>query len=286
MKTLLPTLKRKNGIVIFFFFFYFFLLFFIPFSSLFSAVAGSPYSIYFYNPETNINNYSSIKIEFDTYLSKFGSYLFQPFSEKDTFENFMEKKDAVFMLSSWHYKMLRDKFALEPILVGVLKGKSTQKRILSSKKKIADLDMLSDTSLASAGSEDFTRNILLQMMGEGKKDLVDSINILTVPKDIDALMAVGFGMAVSALTTETSYFKLETINPKQYQMLKKLATSKEILLPLVAVPKNVIKNENIDKLLKIIEEIGATEEGEKKLKMLGLNGWKKLDLLDRESLDI
>jgi len=35
------------------------------------------------------------------------------------------------------------------------------------------------------------------------KSTVDITNILTVPKDIDALMSVGFGMSKFALTTRT-----------------------------------------------------------------------------------
>ena len=48
--------------------------------------AVSNATIYFYSTETNINNFKSLKMEFDRYLSKLGSFEFQPFIAKETFE--------------------------------------------------------------------------------------------------------------------------------------------------------------------------------------------------------
>ena len=76
-----------------------FLLFLKPVN----PAATTQYTIYFYNPETNINNFASLKIEFDTYLASLGPYQFQPFSDKDTFEKYIAKKrDCIFLISTWH----------------------------------------------------------------------------------------------------------------------------------------------------------------------------------------
>lgn len=249
---------------------------FLFFPVVITPTATSEYTIYFYNPEMNINNFASLKIEFDTYLSRLGPYQFQPFSDKDTFEKFIAKKrNCVFLISSWHFKNLREKYPMEPVLVGVLKGKSTQRKILLVKENIKNLDLLKGGKVASASSEDYTRNILIQMLGEKKKEVAISLRVLTVPKDIDALMAVGFGMAESALASESSLTKLSTINPKQYKMMKQLAVSEEILLHVVAVPKKC--DENVEELVRIIEEMGTNLEGKQKLKMLGMDGWKRLN---------
>lgn len=249
---------------------------FLLFLGAIRLTAASKYTIYFYNPETNINNFASLKIEFDTYLSNFGNYQFQPFSDKDTFEKFIaKKKDCVFLISSWHFKSLREKYPMEPVLIGVLKGKSTQRKILLAKENIKNLDLLKGGNIASAGSEDYTRNILIQMFGQKGKKIIDSLKVLIVPKDIDALMAVGFGMANSALAAESSVAKLSSINPKQYKMMKQLSASKEILLPVLARPKECDKD--VEKLIAIIEKMGELSEGKNKLKMLGLDGWKRLD---------
>ena len=49
--------------------------------------------VYFYSSETNINNFKSLKIEFDRYLSKQGPYEFQPFSSREDFEKHVKDKE-------------------------------------------------------------------------------------------------------------------------------------------------------------------------------------------------
>lgn len=249
-----------------------------------SPAATSRYTIYFYNPETNINNFASLKIEFDTYLASLGPYQFQPFSDKKTFEKFIAREgNCVFLISSWHFMKLKEKCPMEPVLVGVLNGKSTMRKILLAKENIKSLDLLKDGNIASAGSKDYTRNILLQMLSQKEKGIVDSLKILIVPKDIDALMSVGFGMAKSALAAESSLTKLSAINPQQYKMMKQLAVSEETLLPVVATPKGC--NKDVETLVSVIEGMGKTSEGKKKLKMLGLDGWKRLNESETKRLE-
>jgi hypothetical protein len=248
--------------------------------------ANNTYTIYFYNPETNINNFASLKIEFDKYLSSYGSFQFQPFSDRESFEKFIAgRSDGVFLMSSWHFRQLKAKFPIdmEAKLVGVSKGKSTHEKILTTKNNIINIDLLKGKIVASSGDEDYTKNILIQMQGEEKRNVVNSMKILTVPKDIDALMAVGYGMADSALTTENSLRKLAAINPKQYGFLMSLSKSEEILLPIIAAPTQ--SDEKMRLLIAIIEEMGATLDGKRKLKMLGVDGWKKVEELERMSLE-
>ncbi len=248
------------------------------------TIASSTYTIYFYNPETNINNFSSLKIEFDKYLSSYGPFQFQPFSDRESFEKFIVgRSDGVFLMSSWHFRQLKRKFSIDmdARLVGVSNGKATHEKILTTKNNIININLLKGTTIASSGNEDYTKNILTQMHGKG--NIVNSMKILTVPKDIDALMAVGYGMADSALTTEGSLTKLAVINPKQYGFLRPLARSREILLPIIAVPKQ--SDENINLLLRIIEKMETVLDGRKKLKMLGVDGWKKVEELERTLLE-
>lgn len=250
---------------------------------LFSVAASAGPTIYFYNPETNINNFASLKIEFDTYLSRFGEYQFQPFSKKKMFEESIRgKRGGVFMLSSWHYNILEKKFPMKPVLVGVLKGRSTHRKILSAKKQFKEMAFLKGKKIASAGNKEYTRNILLQIFGSDNEEIVNSLKIMPVPKDIDALMAVGFGMAAAALTTERSLVKLKKINPKQYRMLNQLGSSKEMLKAIIAAPEQLDVNSNA--LIKVLEKMETISEGGNRLRMIGLDGWRKLNQKELEAL--
>ncbi len=259
------------------------LISFLMFMSLSKVHANSKYTVYFYNPETNINHYVLLKGGFDKYLSDYGPFKFQPFSDRKTFEKFLTKqRDGIFLLSSWHYRYLSGKVPIEPIFIGFLKDKTTQRKILSAKENIESIDSLKGKKIASAGSVEYTKNILMQMLGKEKKDIIDSLKILTVPKDIDALMAVGFGMASSALTAEVSFSRLLAINPKQYGMLKQLS-SMETLLQIVAAPKHF--DEHVGQLLSIIQDMDSSVEGKMNLKMISLDGWKKIGNAERLFLE-
>jgi hypothetical protein len=239
-------------------------------------------TIYFYSSETNINNFSSLKAQFDKYLLKHGNYTFQPFSDRETFEGYVNKVDGVFLISSWHYARLEQNAALEPMLVGARGDHSIQKRVLSAKTKLAAPSALHGYKIASASNEKYTRDMLRDMLGPDQNDLLNSFKILVVPKDIDALMAVSFGMAKAAITTDNSLGKFERINPKQFRSLHQLAAGNAALLPIVIAPKK--RDEDVTGLLAVIEEMGATIEGGRNLKLLGLDTLRWLNDEQKRSL--
>lgn len=254
----------------------------LPIFVIVSADAASKCTVYFYNPESNVDNFASLKTKLDTYFKSFGLYQFQPFSDRGVFEKKIQgKHNGILLLSSWHYKALREKLPIKPILVGVIDGKTTQLKVLSSKKKVDNLETLKGSTVASAGSYDYTRNLLKLMLGIDK--LVDSFQILSVPKDIDALISVGFGLAEVALTTESSIDMLLSINPRLHKKLTILVKSRETLLPIVAIPK--VYTPGVIKLIEIVENMGKTPVGEKSIRMLGLDGWKMLDEKEMDLLE-
>ncbi len=244
-------------------------------SSYWTAHSSVDPLIYFYNPETNINNFATLKTAFDTYLSTRGGYHFQPFDDRTNFEIAVkQEKGNIYMLSSWHLAALRKQnIPLEIALVRTSKGNTLQRKVLRTKPDITDVVMLKNTVVAGAGSEDYIRSVLQQIGGAGNEALVKDIKILTVPKDIDAVMAVSFGMASAAIAAESSLEKLATINPNQFQQLHNLGSSEPSYLLIAATLKKPEGSEL--KLLEVLQKMSETE-GEKQLKLLGIDGWKPL----------
>jgi hypothetical protein len=131
--------------------------------------ASSGNTLFFYNPETNINDFRSLKKQFDRYLSAKGAFRFQPFKSQNTFEFFMKRrKNAVFLLSSWHYQSLveQGRFNLKPILVGTVDGASTYTKVLTTKKNVRSLKQLQGKRIASAGNRDYTEKTLKSMAAQ------------------------------------------------------------------------------------------------------------------------
>jgi len=231
--------------------------------------------IYFYNPETNINNFATLKTSFDLYLTEQKGYYFQPFDDRDNFEKVVkQEKDNIYLLSSWHLKALqKQNIPLEIMLIATSKGNTLQRKVLSAKKGI-NLEMLKNTVVAGAGSEQYIHSVLLQILGEQQENLLKEIKILTVPKDIDAVMTVSFGMATAAVSAESSLDKLAVINPNQFQQLHSLGFSEKNYLLVAAILKKSELRKN--QIFNILGKMAESPEGEKSLKLLGIDGWRPL----------
>lgn len=233
-----------------------------------SLSAGELYNLYFYSSESAINNYQSLKTEFDRFLQQKGAYQFQPFSDLATFEAFIAgKQDGVLMISQWHYERIAKKHQLVPLLVGTRDDKTTVSRILVGQKPArSQLKGVVATALSST----IARDILARMIGTHQTQALD---FLQVPKDIDALMSVGFGMADYALATEDGLAQIAKLNPSLQQQLEVTAQGEKTLLLIVAIPntqKNAAKH-----LLAVMESMAAENDGIKGMHMLGIDHWRQ-----------
>lgn len=236
--------------------------------------------VYFYSSETNINNLNLLKTEFDSYFSAFGPYEFQPVKKKDEFEKYLgDKTKNLFLLSSWHYNNIQQAYFLRPVLVGLREGQKYQKRILVGKGESASAEDAKTAVIASATSIVHTKGILSEIFKS--EDSAAGADILTVPKDIDALMSVSLGMSQYALTTENSLETLKNVHPQLYKDMKIVAEGKNSLLLIMAFPDRDMKEDkDILKLIEIIKNMPSTPEGKNKIKMFGLDGWQRIDSPD------
>ena len=109
------------------------------------------------------------------------------------------------------------------------------------------------------------------------------IRILSVPKDIDALMSVGFGVAQAAIATEASLKQIEQINPKLKEKLTNLLTSNEILLPIVSSKSRGADKESINKLITILKAMSISNIGKENLATLSIDKWASIppDIMER-----
>ncbi len=237
--------------------------------------------MYFYSPELNVGSYVPLKIAFDSYLSDFGDYQFQPFKDKDILEKYVNtKSDGIILVSSWYYTMIRGKTKLKPIMVGVSKGKTVQKRVLVASKQAGSVDNLRGSQISASGTQEYNREFLKHILGD-KKDILDSIRILIVPKDIDALMSISFGLTDFAITTDTSLEKLSAINKRMYNSLVVLKYSENIMLPLILVPADFDDKE----FIRLIEGMENDPKGLQVLKMLGLDKFRRLNHFEIKAIE-
>ncbi len=246
------------------------------------SVAPEKVIIYFYSSETNINNYKSLKMGFDKYLAEHGAYEFQPFEDREAFEaHVKDKHKCILLLSSWHYKIISKNYCLKPALAGMRNGKKYQQRILVGRSTTPNIESLKGGRIASASSVPHTKSVLMGMY-KNKEDL-NRARILAVPKDIDALMSVAFGMSKAALTTRNAFEELRTVNPTLFKKMRILAKGQESHLLILAVPESF--QERSVQTVHVIKSMPMNTDGMKKMRMLGLDDWQVPDSSDRQKLE-
>ena len=256
-------------------------IFFLGIPALCAAPADKVF-IYFYSSETNINNFKSLKMGFDKYLAEYGPYEFQPFEDRETFEEHIKDKEkCLLLLSSWHFKNIYNDYGLRFALTGLRNGKKYQQRILVALDTVLSTDDVVGTSIASASSVEHTKSAVAGMFEE--EDTAAKTSILSVSKDLDALMCVGFGMSTAALTTRNSFEELKKINPLLHGKMKILAEGLESLSLIMAVPAGF--TEQAVQPINVIKSMTMNPDGMKKMQMLGLDGWQEPDLSDRQILE-
>jgi hypothetical protein len=223
--------------------------------------------VYFYTTETNINDFKLLKVSFDQYLKDFGDYNFQAFNNKEVFEEYLKDENIVVMLSSWHYKQIAKRYNLQAKLVAQRKESVTDTKVLVGKKGSS----YEGTVTTSFPHEYATTHI-------NKLILDSSLNILNVPKEIDALMSVGFGMSQFALVSKESFELLKKANSFLASQMEVFSESTPTLRMLVALK---IKKRNNKKLIEMFLTMDSKAEGKKVLKMLGVD---KIVILTKNDL--
>lgn len=159
-------------------------------------------------------------------------------------------------------------------------GKKYQRKILVADEKSADIEAAEPGLIASASSLQYTISVLKRML---KKYAEHTFRVLTVPKDIDALMSVGFDMAKLAVATRNAFDELKDVNPRLSRKMKVVAEGEKTLLLIVDLPQGFTTNSK--KMVDIIKNMPMDSEGKRRIRMLGLDGWQELDSSDRSKLE-
>jgi hypothetical protein len=213
--------------------------------------------IYLYTPTINTGNFKLLKMSFDTYLSHYGDYELQPFNDKETFENYLKDDNAIALLSSWHFNEIANNHHLQAQLVAQKNGSSTDKVVLVGQHNTALKGIVT-----SAYNGVYTQEMLNQIAHSAK------FSVLRVPKEIDALMSVGFGMSTFALVSKESFSLLQTINPSLAQNLSIYNVSKPQYRMFLATNTT---NKDTTNVIEIFKKMDQYQEGKRILNMIGMD---------------
>lgn len=234
---------------------------------LLSSVFAEEKKVYFYTTETNINDFKSLQISFDQYLQHFDDYNFQAFNNKEVFEEYLKDENIVVILSSWHYKQIAKRYNLQAKLVALKEESITDTKVLVGKRGSSYVG-----TLTTPFSHEYVTTHI------NKITLDSSLHILNVPKEIDALMSVGFGMSQFALVSKESFELLKKTNNFLASQMEIFSESTPTLRILVA---SKIQKHNNKECIEIFTTMDSKDEGKKVLSMLGVD---KIVILTEDNL--
>lgn len=230
--------------------------------------------IYFYNPEINTARNLVLKSAWDEYLDNGELLEFQPVDDEAEFVRLVNhSEDAAFIMADWFYSSL---FSVSPIkqnlevaFQGVRDGKDTYSKILVANKGALDFEHV---TIACSGSKARAQEILKSIYPELSSFELERLKILLVPKDIDALMAVGYGLAEMALSTEVSLLKMSGLNESIYKDMIVLRESQPLKRSvLVFKSTNSVFKRHLSQLMM---NMTHTTSGLKAMNLLGLDEWR------------
>lgn len=244
--------------------------YFIIFFLFITHVWAEPKKVYFYTTESNISDFKSLKVSFDKYLKYFGKYEFQAFSKKETFEKYLKKDDVILILSSWHYQQIIEKHSLKAKLVALKKQSITDTKVL-----VGRIGSTYTGTVTSAYSRQYSKKLIDNFTK------TDTLELLIVPKEIDALMSVGFGMNEFALVSRDSFELMKKVNTHLSEQLIVFNESSPTYRMLVA---SKLRDEHDKKLIDIFTTMNLKDEGKKILDILGIDDIVVLTRSDLEKL--
>lgn len=236
---------------------------------------NAPQIIAYYNGESAANNFTLLKGEFDECLAQESSLRFQPYRYRDDAARALHKREVqLALLSSWFFRELRRQgVPLHPVLVGESEGNCRQTYIFWMRRGIDPDAINQPMAIASSRPAQETATFLsrMQLPENAKWD----VRHLEVPKDIDAMLSVAFGMADAAIATRASAEAVFKANPAQTNRIVALGAAWVELQPILAVfaPDSA----QVEAAIRQLERLGDSQEGRMRLRLLGLDRLRRLD---------
>jgi ABC-type amino acid transport substrate-binding protein len=196
-----------------------------------SSAYAADETLYFYSPEFGPSNLSVLTQAVDTFFDDAGlDVQFQPFARLEDFRRKIDTHPPTFLIApEWAARSECFDEQLTAIVQPTRSGLTSGRRALMAGPSVQSAQQIANGSVAAAvakaGSdlEDIS-------MGHFRADY-PTVNIIPVPKDIDALLAVGFGQVDAAFVSLAQFKMLERVNPNLTANLHEIGYSQKSPFP-------------------------------------------------------
>lgn len=239
------------------------------------AVA-EPVQFYYFNPDSPQSNLSLLKQAMDQLLTKLDQPItFQPFAHLIDFEREVKRSEPSFLfIPDWYVRENGSLLRLHRFLAAERNGQTHYyKQLITKKDAPFDLATLHNRSLAMTTLGKSGHTALNQLLFADLPQPTQNLNIMTVPKDADAIFAVALGQIDMALVSDESINYLRNVNPQIIISLHTIKQSKPIVMPVLCYLPGKSTVEQRGKLKQQL--IHATQAKRHTImEMLHITGWR------------
>ena len=245
--------------------------------STISANTTFPGEFYYFNPDSPQSNLGRLKQEFQSYLSDNNfSFTFQPFTHFVDFHRLnSEKRPSFILVPEWYYRKYGKDFGLRPLLVPVRNGLTSYKKILLASQLSAtsasDYEIISFamTTMGPDGATAAIKELLTEELIS-----VQQLNIISVPKDLDAILALVLGQVKMALVGQDNLQVISDANPRIIRTIKKLDRSITVPMPVLCYLEGRVESGDVKKLVEAFKKMTSDSPRNKIMEMLQIDDWQ------------
>lgn len=247
-------------------------------TSTISANDPLPKEFYYYNPDAPQSNLGLLKKEFEAFLADNNfQYTFQPFTHFADFHRLSsEKRPAFILVPEWYYRKYGESLGLRPLLVPVRDGIASYEKVLligpDPATAINDYEIISFamTTMGPDGEASVVSKLVTEQLVS-----LQQLNIINVPKDLDAILALVLGQVKMALVAQDNLRIISDVNPRITQKVKKLEKSITIPMPVLCYLEGRVDASDVQRLLETFKKMAAEQPRNTIMEMLHIDDWQK-----------
>jgi hypothetical protein len=258
------------------------ILLFLLFSYVMSGniIAKEPATIFFYNPDANIENLELLVRTFSAYFQdELSDFKMQPFVNVETLVNIsLQRSPGFLIIPYWNYKLLsKDQAFASAKVEGVLTPMSSSSLYFKKLVLIGANSPFSDVSslegrIASTSlglqSVDFLDEFLFKERVE-----FSNLQFTWTRKDMDSLLALRFNQVQIAIINDKTYDETKESQPQMVAGMKILEESEPIPEVVLVKLGNNVDDETGSQMNNLFLNMHNSDNGKAILNLLGYEKW-------------
>lgn len=230
-----------------------------------------------YDPDASSEDAVELVVNFSRFFDGLGSKLgFKAAQQLDDFERLLSDPKTHYVMVASSYLRSNNRGLLVPLLVPAVQNDVYYRKLLVSHGSVTTA-ALSGKNIAATGVLDEDSAQTTALTGVLVNHGITKSLIMSVPKDLDALMALQLRQVQAALVTPGSLDVLRRINPAAAAELRVLFETRKILRsPFCAVKREGLAQEQAE-VVEALRQMHTSAVGRTIMQYLEFDAWVKFD---------